>query len=125
MPASSLGASNSWGVYLLASAALLLLLTPQLAAVAKDSRESADWRNLDGVRAAVDSLRPGIALVFSYGLVKVSDPLRLMGHLVTCYDGNETLSATVRWMLPNATLLPSVRYGLSLAQGGVVVVQDV
>ena len=119
MPAPSLSSLNSWGAYLLAALALILMLTPQMAAVARDSRESADWRNLDGVRAAVDSLRPGITLLLSYGAANVSDTVRLGGHLVSCSDGNDTLSMAVRWARPIITLIPSLHYRLSLSQGAV------
>ena len=125
MPASSLGSLNSWWVYLLASAALVLLFTPQLAGVATDSRAVADWRNLDGVRAVIDSLRPGLTLQFSFGAGGFSDSIRLGGHTVSSFDGNGTISMAVVWALPNVTLVPSARNSLSLAQGLVGEVQDV
>ena len=112
---------TSWGVYLIASASLVLLLSPQLSQVTVDARASADWRNLDGARSAMDAIRPGVTLPFSYGDAKVSDPLRLLGHEVYCSDGRGTLNASVRWALPDYTLVPGVRYVLSLSQGAVVV----
>jgi hypothetical protein len=125
MPASSFSGLNSWGVYLFASLALVLLFTPQLTGIVKDTRVSADWRNLDGVRAAIDSLRPGVALHFSFGVAGVSDSVQLRGQQVSCFDGNGTISMPVVWALPNVTLVPALHYRFSLAQGWVRVVQDV
>ena len=125
MPASSVSSLNSWGVYIFASAALVLLFVPQLSQAALASRASADWRNLDGASWAIDSLRPGVVLSFSYGVSNVSDPLRLRGHQVSCSDGNQGMSAAVRWALPNYTLIPSVSYRLSLSQGRLVVTRAV
>ena len=125
MPASSISGLNSWVLYISGWTALVLLLTPQLAGGAKDARASADWRNVDGVRAVVDSLRPGLAVL----LISVSsgspDEVRLGGHLVSCPDGNGTVTMTVTWALPNITLAPSVLYRLTLASGVVVVTQGV
>lgn len=125
MPASSMGSLNAWGVYLAASAVLVLIFTPQLAGVARASRAGADWRNLDGVGAVIDSLRPGITLRLHYGIVGTSDSLSIGGHSLSCFDGNATISRAVRWALPNMTLAPGVRYSLSLVQGTVRVAQAV
>ena len=125
MPASSLGSLDSWGVYVFASMALILLLTPQLAGVVQLSRKGADLRDLDGARAVIDSLRPGVTVVFAFGEAHLSDALALSGNSVSCYDGNGTISVPVRWALPNLTLAPSVRYRLSLVQGAVAVSQVV
>jgi hypothetical protein len=119
MPASSLGGLNGWGVYLLAALVLVLILTPQLTGVARDSRASADWRILDGIRATVDSLRPGVRVVLSYGIAQLSDPVLLRGHEMTCFDGNGAISMRVAWALPNATLLPGTVYAFSLLSGSV------
>lgn len=116
---------NSWGLYIFASVALVLLFTPQLDGVARDARESADWRNVDGVRAVIDSLRPGVAVLFTYGGSFAPDDVRLGGHLVSCPDGNGTISMPVTWPLPNVTLSPSVRYRLALVLGVVRVTRDV
>ena len=124
MPASSFGAINSWAVYLFAAAALVLLFTPQLVGVARTSRAAADWRDLDGVRAIVDSLRPGIQVRFSFGVARFSDDIALEGHTVSCFVGNGTISMKVLLALPNATLGPAVRYSLSLVGGVVRVGRD-
>lgn len=121
MPASSFSEMNSWGAYLLASMALVLLLSPQLLRVARDSRASSDWRYADGVRAVVDSLAPGAKVEITFGVAKVSDPVQLLGHHVICFDGNGTISLPVRWDLPNTTLAPGMHYRLSLSSGEVVV----
>lgn len=116
---------NSWGLYIFASVALVLLLTPQLGGVARDARESADWRNVDGVRAIIDSLAPGVTVLFAYGSSASPDRIRLEGHLVSCRDGDGTISMPVAWALPNVTLSPSVRYRLALVGGAVVVTKSV
>jgi hypothetical protein len=125
MPASSIASLNSWGLYIFASVALVLLFIPQLGGVAKDARESADWRNVDGVRAVIDSLRPGITTLFAYGPSDAPDDVRIGGHLVSCSDGNGTISMLATWVLPNVTLFPSVQYRLSLVLGIVTVKQNV
>jgi hypothetical protein len=125
LPASSISSLNSWGLYIFASVALVLLFTPQLEGVAKDARESADWRNVDGVRAVIDSLRPGITTLFSYGPSNAPDDVRIAGHLVSCPDGNGSISMPVKWVLPNVTLFPSVQYRLTLVFGTVTVNQIV
>ena len=125
MPASSVSGLNSWGLYVFASVALVLLFAPQLRGVASDARESADWRNVDGVRAVIDSLRPGMSVLFTYGPSFAPDDVRLEGHLVSCPDGNGTISMPVVWALPNITLSPSARYHLALVLGVVRVTQSV
>jgi hypothetical protein len=125
LPVSSISGLNSWGLYIFASVALVLLFTPQLVGVTKDARDSADWRNIDGVRAVIDSLRPGITLLLAYGPSVSPDEVRLGGHLVSCPDGNGTISMPVRWALPNVTLSPSARYRLSLVLDVVTVNQIV
>lgn len=116
---------NSWGTYLFAAGVLVLLFTPALGRVVTDSREGADLRNLDGLRAVIDALSPGTVAHFSYGVAQVSDSIRLGGRMVACSYGNGTLSEGVTWLLPGATLLPSVQYSLSLVQGAVTVTRDV
>ncbi len=125
MTASSFGGLNAWGVYLFAAAVLVLLFTPQLAAVSRESREAADWRYLDGIRAVVDSLHPGVSVILSYGLAGISDSVRLSGQSVSCFDGNGTLSMPVAWRLPNVSLAAGAHYRLSLAQGVVEVERSV
>ena len=125
MPASSISGLNSWGLYIFASVALVLLFAPQLVGVARVARESADWRNVDGVRAVIDSLSPGVTVLMAYGSPDTLDDIRLGGHLVSCSDGNGTISMPVDWELPNVTLLPSAQYRLVLVLGVVTVSQAV
>jgi hypothetical protein len=115
MPTSSVGSLNSWGVYIIASAVLVGILSPQLIGVAGDSREAADWRNADGVRVALNALRPGITFTFSYGGWSTSDAVRLDGQQVSVTYGNGTISFPTIWSLPNCTLLPAVNYRVWLA----------
>lgn len=123
MPASSVSALNSWGVYLVASAALILVLSPQLTGAARGSREGADWRYADGVKNVLDALRPGISVGLSYGASSSGDPLHLEGHRISCAYGSGTISLPTRWALPNATLSPSVNYLVWLSGGEVQVAQ--
>ena len=125
MPATSVSGLTSWGLYIFASVALVLLLSPDLQGVAKDAREGADWRNVDGIGAIINSLRPGVTLLFAYGQSGAPDAVRLGGHLVSCSDGNRTISMPVLWALPNVTLYPSSQYRFSLASGMVTVKQNV
>lgn len=125
MPASSVSGLNSWGVYLFASVALVLVLTPQLAGAAQASRRTSDWRNLDGIRALVDSLRPGEAALFSYGIPGASDAVRLGGREAWCVDGAVTIAEPTLWPLPNFTLAPGTLYRLGVSRGEVTVEQVV
>ncbi len=122
MPASSIGALNSWGLYLIASAALLLVLSPLLFGTAGAAREGADWRNADGVRAVLDNLRPGTAVRFSYGM-SGTDAIHLRGGLISCDYGGGTVSLRSRWALPDVTLLPAVEYTARVNGGRVEVTQ--
>ena len=110
MPASTIGAMNSWGVYLIASVALIGVLSPQLVGVTRDSREGADWRNADGIRAVLDALRPGMVITFSFGAWSTSDEVYIGGNLVSVSYGNGTISLPTTWSLPDVVLSPSVSY---------------
>lgn len=112
---------NSWGVYLLAAAALVGVLAPQLVGVATLSREAADWRCADGVRAAIDTLRPGMSVVLSFGAWPTDDPVRLGGRAVSIDYGNGTVTFPVQWQVPTLTLSPSASYRAWLAGGEVQV----
>jgi hypothetical protein len=123
MPSSSVSSLNSWGVYLLSAVALLLLLSPELTGAVGDSRESADWRNLDGVRAVVDSLHPGLVVNLTYGGGSTSDLVELRGAWLSCSYGNGTLAFPSRWPLPNVTLTAGAMYLVRLSAGRVQVAQ--
>jgi hypothetical protein len=125
MPEASISELHSWGFYLLASLVLVLVLAPQLTDLSKASRRASDWRNLDGVRAVLESLRPGVRTELSYGVPGVSDAIRLSGHSVSCDDGGSRISFSVGWRLPDIVLFPGVRYQFSLALGAVRVSQVV
>ena len=112
---------NSWGVYLIAAAALVGVLAPQIAGVASLSREGADLRCAEGVRATLDSLRPGMAVVFSFDAWPLSDPILLGGTAISVSYGNGTVTLPVEWQLPSLTLSPSVPYRAWLANGTVQV----
>jgi hypothetical protein len=121
VPASSVSSLNSWAVYLLSAVALLLLVSPQLTRAVGESRESSDWRNLDGVRAAVDALRPGIMVNLTYGSASTNDPVELKGLKLSCAYGNGTITFPSRWPLPGANLSASAHYLLWLSGGQVQV----
>ena len=110
-------------MYLLSAFALVLLLSPQLTGLVGDSRKGADWRTLDGVRAAVDALRPGVTLNLTYTSISPEDAVRLDGHSFMISYGNGTFSLPSRYVLPNLTLSSSAPHLLWL-EGGRVVVTD-
>lgn len=114
MPTSTLGALNAWGVYLVASLALIGLLSPALAGTASRAREGADYREVDGVRAVLDGLRPGLAVSFSFGASTDVDPILLGGHTISSSYGGGNISAPSRWLLPGTELFPTVHYLLAL-----------
>jgi len=114
MPASSIGALNAWGAYLIASAALVGVMAPQLVGLARDSREGADWRIADGVRAAIDALRPGTTIILYLGTLSSIDQVHLEGNSISIASGNGTVALATEWSLSNITLAPSHSYRLSL-----------
>lgn len=97
-------------MYLIASAALIAALVPQLGGVARDSREGSDYRVADGIRSVLDSLRPGILVTFSFGSWSTGDSARLDGHEVILTYGNGSVVFQTRYDLPNITITPSVSY---------------
>ena len=119
-----MSALNSWGVYLVASAALIGVMAPQLASVASLSREGADWRSADGVAVALDSLRPGVTLAITFGGWPSNDAIVLGGHRVSISYGNGTFDLASRLPLPNMTLTPFTSYRAWLSGGDVEVEQD-
>lgn len=118
MPASSFSALNSWGFYIIAAAALLLVLSPPLLGTAQDARAASDWRSADGVRAILDSLRPGVRVHFSYGGSRGWDNLTLGDRKVSVSYGGGTISLPTRWELTSETLVPAKGY-VAFLQGGV------
>ena len=107
----------------MAAVALLLVLAPQLIRMVQDSRESADWRNLDGVRAAIDSLRPGLTVNLTYGSMSTGDRVTLGGRQFACSYGDGTITFPSRWQLSNESLSASAHQLLRLTGGLVEVVQ--
>lgn len=97
-------------MYLIASAALIAVLVPQLAGAARDSREGSDYRVADGVRSVLDSLRPGTVVTFSFSSWSTGDSARLGGHEVILNYGNGSIALQARYDLPNITLAPNVSY---------------
>ena len=108
-------------MYLLSAVGLLLLLSPQLTGTVRDSRESSDWRNLDGVRQAVDGLRPGIMINLTYGSMSTVDQVELRDVQFSCSYGNGTVTFPSRWPLPNVNLTASAHYLVWLSGGQVQV----
>jgi hypothetical protein len=97
-------------VYLIASVALIAVLSPQLGGAAQDSREGSDYRVADGIRSVLDSLRPGTVITFSFGSLSAGDSARLDGNEIILMYGNGTVSLQTRYDLPNVTLVPGVSY---------------
>ncbi|MDA4126263.1 MAG: hypothetical protein OK452_03530 [Thaumarchaeota archaeon] len=122
MPASSVSSLNSWGLYLLATVALLALTSPMLASSSRSARAGADSRNIDGVRAVFDGLRPGMRVTFAFGEATGSDSIRIEGHSISCTSADGTIAMPSKWELPNMNLLPSVAYSVQVEGGSVKVV---
>lgn len=119
MPASSVGALNSWGVYLLAAAVLLTTLYPALSSGASDSREGLDLRNVEGVRAVLMALRPGVAVTFTFGPAEMADAITLSGHDVSSAYGGGVVTLSTPFGLPSVDLFPGVEYVASVEAGNV------
>jgi hypothetical protein len=115
---------NSWGVYLIASAALILILAPALQKITSDARIASDWREIDGVSRIIDSLRPGMTVHLKLGS-DTKDAIRLHGNEISCYDGTGVLVRNSRWLLPDYTFLPGIGYIISLGTTQVEVKTDV
>jgi len=111
-------------VYLIASAALIAALAPQLAGAAHDSREGSDYRIADGIRSILDSLHPGTVVTFSFGAWPMGDAARLDGHDVNLTYGDGTLVLRTLYDLPNVTLAPNASYQAWL-EGNVVGVREI
>jgi hypothetical protein len=114
---------NSWGTYLVASSVIVLIVSPLLSGAARASREGADWRETDGLRAVLDGLRPGLTVDFSYGTSPSGDRIHLGGVRISCNYGSGAISLPSRWILPDMTLSPAVGYVASIRDGQVVVFQ--
>jgi hypothetical protein len=101
----------------MAALAMTLVLSPALTSAAKDSRQGADWRILDGVRSVLDSLRPGFTAFLIFGAPGTSDSIHLGGHRISISYGGGSILQGSKWTLVNATLLPGVAYRVWLAGG--------
>jgi hypothetical protein len=101
----------------MAALAMILVLSPALTSAAKDSREGADWRILDGVRSVLDSLRPGFMAFLTFGVSGSSDSIHIGGHQISISYGSGSILLGSKWILANATLLPGVAYRVWLANG--------
>lgn len=113
MPASSIGVMNSWGVYLMASACLIVLITPTLYKTSNNARVASDWREVDGLTKVINSLRPGMSVQLELWM-NSTDSVRLQGYIVSCDDGSGTLTGKSVWLLPYYTLVHGVSYDLKL-----------
>ena len=121
MPSTTIAAEGSWGAYLAAAAALLLVITPAISAAARASRAGADWRYADGVRAVLDSLSPGVTVRFSYGSAPSADEILLAGDTVSIYDGVGFIAFETSHPVPTMFLRPTVSYSAELVGGEVEV----
>lgn len=112
-------------MYLIAAAVLLLIFTPEISAAALASREGADWRYADGVRAVLDSLNPGVKITFSYASSPSADELVLAGDSVSVNDGQGVLTFRTAYPVPGMTLMPTLSYVAQLIGGRVEVTEVV
>lgn len=106
MPATSLSSQLSWGSYLLAAGALVLVVSPTLAGTSAYSRSAADLRTLEGVTSVLNGLSPGVSVELWYSPTTSQGMISLSGHQVSYLDGNRSLSNLCRWSLPSMTLSP-------------------
>lgn len=118
-----MGGLNAWGVYMVAALALLLVLSPALTSATRDAREGADLRYLEGVRAVLDSLRPGVTASFSFGASPAGDPVLAGGHTLASSYGSGVVEVRSEASLPNMTLRPATLYVAGVSGGRIVVVQ--
>jgi hypothetical protein len=117
-----MAAMNSWGVYLIASASLILLLAPTIYKTSNNARIASDWREVDGVRTVIDSLRPGLSVQVKLWM-NSTDAIRLQGYQISCNDGSGILTGRSAWLLPDYTLVHGTRYLLTLDGSRVEVTQ--
>ena len=113
---------NSWGVYLLASASLILLFAPTLYKVSNNVRIASDWREVDGVTRVINALRPGMSVQLRLSM-NSTDSVRMQGYVVSCDDGSGTLTGRSIWLLPSYTLAHGFSYDLKLDGSRVEVTQ--
>lgn len=125
MPATSISSLTSWGLYLLASTALLVIAAPMVAGSSQAARMSADSRALDGVRAVLDNLRPGMTATLVFWGSTGSDPIRIEGHSITCTFSSGKMTVLSKWELPSVNLQPTVVYSVWLDGDSVRVVGPV
>jgi hypothetical protein len=125
MPATSISSLTSWGLYLLASTALLVIAAPMVAGSAQAARIGADSRNLDGVKTVLDNLSPGMTATFVFVGSPGSDPIRIEGHSISCTSASGKMTVLSKWELPNMDLQQSVVYSVQLEGNSVRVVGPV
>ncbi len=114
MPASSVTAAATWGVYLGVAAALIAGMSPHLSQVQSAAGRSAAARALDGVTAVLDGLRPGIRANISFGSEGGAGGILLGGHAITFAGQEPELTAQCSWSLPYYVLEPGRVYSVSL-----------
>ncbi len=121
MPASSVSSSVSWGVYLVASLALVTALTPAIRGVSQFSQEAALGTVVQGVASVVNGLEPGMAASLVLQIPAANASVRLEGHTVVGTLGGIRISQPSSWALPNTTLSYGVVYTLTIEEGRVEV----
>jgi hypothetical protein len=120
VPASSFGYAAGWGVYLAASLAMLVLLSPGLSEVSGGAREGAAARALLGVGGVICGLMPGTTVSFTFVSVG-GDSIVLRNHGL--FDSARGQTYNCRWALDSTTLLPGHMYAARLS-GATVAVHD-
>ncbi len=108
-PASTLSASLSWGVYLIAAVGLIGAFVPVLNGVYARSDESAAATTVAAVTRVLNGLRPGVLVNLTYS-PPAGEPLVLSGHRLALTAQLATVVGACSWNLPNVTLVSGRSY---------------
>lgn len=119
MPVSALSALDSWGVYMLSSLALILLVVPSVLGLYGEAVDSGGLRGVAGIREVVDGLEPGMQVLVSYGWDGMPGTVTLEGDSATYAYGSVSFSVVCAWPFQPSVLLPGVEYELHVASGRV------
>jgi hypothetical protein len=104
LPASSISAAVSWGVYIASAFALLLLLGPILGSIPLAVNEKSGSATVESLVLLVDSLSPGMTVIVRFGPAIGGANYTLQGHTLTFAEGAEAFQGFTRPLLQNATV---------------------
>jgi hypothetical protein len=119
LPATSTESLMSWGVYLLAAGGILIVLMPTVTTVGSMSSAAMAKGEVQGVADVLDSLRPGMTVVFTAG---PGAGITLAGHEISEKTSAGVFNASCTWGLPYLQLAPGGTYSARLSGGSVLVV---